>query len=380
MPPTTGSSKSAAKSRESVARPLGHVIGRLGRKIGEQEERPKAGPTVILSNVGNGINLRVESLRQDAINVRLVQVHTANYFLNSDVVRLLKAGRSESLILHCHPQKAGGSLVLQRFSSPTLFFNDAFPEPEGETVGELMKSAVTLLMERRMALIFDIAYSNLSGTQHYRSSFKVRWDRMQEAIVDVEPVETKIDRNPPTTAPPDVIPVQVAQPDFLEWHAGDSRSFPSSYGGAHPSWIAVKNTQDAPPRTATNVTARLEFEDSSGTTQFTVPNADWFVVQRIGTTKSQSWRREATIEAGNEQSFVLFAINDKRQVIISKSAGEPIGTLSYDNWRVRITVTSDDGRGLEGELRFTYTRSSLAPDRPAFHRIRTVPPLVRRRS
>jgi len=359
---------------------LNNEIVRLGRQIGELEERLKEGPTVLLSNVGNGINLRVESLRQDAINVGLVQVQTGNYFLNSDVVRLLKVGSTESLILHCYPRDAAGSLVRQGFSSPTLFFNGAFPEPEGETAGEVMESALTLLMERRMALLFDIAYSNLSGTQHYRSSFKVRWDRMQEAIVDVEPVETKIDRNPPTTAPPDVIPVQVAQLDFLEWHAGDSRSFPNSYGDAHPSWIAVRNTQDAPPRTARNVTARLEFEDSSGTTQFTVPNADWFVVQRIGTTKIESWRRDATIEAGDEQSFVLFATNDKRQVIISKSAGEPIGMLGYDKWRVRIIVTSDDGQGLEGELRFTYTRSNLARDHPAFHRIRTVPPTVRQKS
>jgi hypothetical protein len=359
---------------------LNNEIVRLGRHIGELEERLKEGPTVLLSNVGNGINLRVESLRQDAINVRLVQVQTGNYFLSSDVVRVLKAGSTESLILHCHSREAGGSLVLQGFCSPALFFNDAFPEPEGETVGEMMESALMLLTERRMALLFDIAYSNLSGTQCYRSSFKVRWDRMQEAIVDVEPVETKIDRNPPTTAPPDVIPVRVAQLDFLEWHAGDSRSFPNSYGDAHPSWIAVKNTQDAPARTAKNVTARLEFVDSSGTTQLTVSNADWFLVQTIGTTKMESWRKDATIQGGDEQSFVLFASNDERQVIISKSAGEPIGMLGYDKWRVRIIVTSDDGQGFEGELRFTYTRSSLAPDHPAFHRIRTVPPLARQKS
>lgn len=76
----------------------------------------------------------------------------------------------------------------------------------------------------------------------------------------------------------------------------------------------------------------------------------------------------------------LFATNAKRQVIISKSAGELIGTLGYDKWRVRIIVTSDDGQGFEGELRFTYTRTSLAPDHPVFHRIRTVPPLVRQKS
>jgi hypothetical protein len=349
---------------------------RLGRQIGELEERLKEGPIVLLSNFGKGINLRVESLRQDAINVRLVEVQTGNYFLNSDVVRLVKVGSTESLLLHCHPREGGGSLALQGFTSPTLFFNNAFPEPHGETFGEKVESALILLTERRIVLLFDVAYSNLSGTQHYRSSFKVRWDRMQENIVDVEPVETKIDQNPPTTAPPDVIPMRVAQLNFLEWHAEHSRSFPGSYGDAHPSWIAVKNTHDAAPRSATNVVARLEFVDSSGTTQFTVPHADWFVVQRTGTTRVESWQRDATIEAGDEQSFVLFATNDERQVIISKSAGEPIGMLGEDKWRVRIVVTSDDVQGFEGELRFTYMRGSITPDHPAFRRTRTVPALV----
>jgi hypothetical protein len=94
----------------------------------------------------------------------------------------------------------------------------------------------------------------------------------------------------------------------------------------------------------------------------------------------ESWRRNTTIEAGDEQSFVLFAINGKQQYIIFKSAGEPLGMLGYDRWRVRIIVTSDDGQGFEGELRFTYTRGCFLPDDPAFHRIRTIPPLVRQKS
>jgi hypothetical protein len=103
---------------------LNNEIVRLGRHIGEPEERLMEGPKVLLSNVGNGINLRVKSFRQDAINVRLVQVQTKNYFLNSNVARLLKVGSTESLILHCHSREAGRSLVPQGFSSPTLFFNE----------------------------------------------------------------------------------------------------------------------------------------------------------------------------------------------------------------------------------------------------------------
>jgi hypothetical protein len=350
-------------------------IAGLKRTIEAQEERLKEGPTVVLSNVGTGINLRVECLKQDAINVRLVQANAKNYFINSDVVRLLRVGTSETLVLHCHPQQAGGSLVLQGFSSPTLFFNDTLPPLEGESLREQMESAMTLLTERQMALIVELAYSNLQGTHHYRSSFRVRWSALQESIVDVEPISTSIDPSPPSSAPPDVIPVQIGELAFVEWHAGDARGFPNQYGDAHPSWIAVVNKQTTPARRATNVTARLEFMDSSGTTQFTVPQTDWFYVERMGTTKVESWRRDVTIEGGDEQSFVLFSQGSNR-TIVSKSSGEPIGWLDYDKWRVKIIVTSDDAQGFEGHLGFTITRSGMEIDRPAFKLQRTIPPLV----
>ena len=125
----------------------------------------------MLSNVGTGINLRVECLKQGAINVRLVQANAKNYFINSAVIRLLRVGTSETLLLHCHPHEAGGSLVLQGFSSPTLFFNDTIPALEGESLREQMEFAMTLFTERQMAMVLELAYSNLQGTYHYRSSF-----------------------------------------------------------------------------------------------------------------------------------------------------------------------------------------------------------------
>jgi hypothetical protein len=192
------------------------------------------------------------------------------------------------------------------FSSPTLFFNDTL-EVEGETMEEQFQSAMTLLTERQVAMVLEIAYSNLQGTYHYRSSFRVRWEPLRESIVDVEPIETRLDSNPPPSAPPNVIPAQVGQLGFGEWHGGDTRSFAILYGDAHPSWIAVVNRQTAPARKATNVTAWLEFIDSSGTTQFTVPQTDWFCVERSGTTRVESWRCDVTIEGGDEQSFVLFS-------------------------------------------------------------------------
>jgi hypothetical protein len=352
----------------------GRIAG-LESTIQRMEERLKEGPTVVLSNVGIGIDLRIESLKQDAINVRLVPANTKNYFINSDVTRLLKVGTPETVVLHCHPQQAGGSLVLQGFSSPTLFFNDTLPEPEGESLQEQMESAMTLLSERQIAMVLEIAYSNLQGTHHFRSSFKVRWDAMQDSIVDIEPMQTAIDPNPPSSAPPNVIPAQIGALAFAEWHAGDTRGFPNQYGEASHSWIAVVNRQTTPARKASNVTARMEFIDSSGATQFTVPQADWFYVERTGSTTVQGWRRDVTIEGGDEQSLVLFSQGGGR-TIVSKSAGEPIGRLDYDKWRIKIVVTADDAQGFEGHLSFTLTRSGMEIDRPAFKLKRTIPPLV----
>jgi hypothetical protein len=336
----------------------------------------REGPTVVLSNVASGINLRVESLRQDAINVRLVPVKSEKYYLESDVVRVLRVGTPDDLILHCHPLQAGGSLVHQGFSAPRLFFNDLFPPTEGTDMRSMLESAVTLVTARQIAAVIEIAYSNLAATHHYRSSFRIRWKRLPESIVDVEPIETRIDADPPSTAPPEVIPSQFAQLDFLEWHAGDTRSFPNRYGEGHPSWIAVVNRQAAPARTATNVTARLEFIDSTGLTQFCVPHADWYTIQQSGNAEAQQWRDDTTIEGGDEQSFVLFSQSDSRRLVIYKHASEPVGHLEYDKWRIRIIVTSDDAQGFEGELRFTFTKNSLEPDRPAFTKIRTLAPLV----
>lgn len=373
------------RRKKSAEASHGQEVGTLKRKLREAAEEMEAlrarlpeGPTVVLSNVAGGISLRVESLGQDAINVRLVHIESPNYYLNSDVVRILRVGLHDVFPLHCHPKQAGGSLVLQAFSSSTLFFNDLCPLPEGADERAMMEHVITLLTERQLIVPIQLAYSNLSGTQHYRSSFRLRWDQMQESIVDVEPVETRLDDNPPSTAPPNVIPNQSAQLDFQEWHAGDTRSFPNRYGDGHPSWVAVVNRQAAPARTATNVTVRLEFVDSSGATRFCVPHGVWYQMQRFGNSSEvQQWRDDITIDGGDEQSFVLFAQNDDRRLVIHKHASEPIGQLDYDRWRVRITVTSDDAQGFEGELRFTFTRNSLEPDRPAFTKIRTLAPLVK---
>jgi hypothetical protein len=243
----------------------------------------------------------------------------------------------------------------------------------------MMDSAIRLFTEHRGVFVLEVAYSNLAGTKHYRSSFRVRWDRMQESIVDVEPVETRIDTDPPIADPPDVIPAKVGQLAFREWHSGNISGFPNRYGDGNPSWIAVINEQVAPARKATNVRARLEFLGSSGARRFTVPNADWFYIEHSNSVANEQWQRDVTIEGGQEQSFVFFVQIEGRPWVY-KNLGEPIGQLDLDKWRVHITVTSDDAHGFEGDLGFTITRSGLQPNHRAFRLKRTIPALVTKRA
>ena len=49
--------------------------------------------------MAGGINLRVESQSQDAINVRLVHIESPNYYLNSDVVRVLRVGSEIAIVM-----------------------------------------------------------------------------------------------------------------------------------------------------------------------------------------------------------------------------------------------------------------------------------------
>ncbi len=169
--------------------------------------------------------------------------------------------------------------------------------------------------------------------------------------------------------------------EFQEWHGGSASSFPRRWADGNPTWVAIRNASEAPAATAKNVTVRLEFINSEGSTIHVVPQAPWFATKSYGPTKRlvvERWRHDASIEGGGEQSFVLFVTDDNSRVLVQKDALEPVGALDYDHWRVKITATSDNAEGFEGEIGFTLTPNHLAPNIPAFKKLETLKPLVDR--
>jgi hypothetical protein len=333
------------------------------------------GPKVMLTCVEGGVDLRVESFNEEATNVRLLELQSPQYCLRSEVIRYLRPGKVETLVVR-GSRRDGESTVLNAFSAPTLFFADLMPKYEGKTARDAFDYMKTVITESYIVVPFELAYSNTSGTVHYRSAFRLRWDPMRQSVADVEPNGIRVDNDPPPTEPLRVIRSQLPKLEYQEWHSGGARSFPSEYHGGHPSWVALKNTQKAPPKQAVNVTARLEFIDSNNVTRFTVPQVPWYRIQHRATTKTEQWCDDVTIEGGEEQSFVLFVQADDGRLLAYKGP-LPIDHLDYDHWRIKIIVTSDNAQGFEGEIGLTLSSNQLTPDQPPFTLLRTLEPLVK---
>jgi hypothetical protein len=169
----------------------------------QRQSRPTKTPKVILTSTGADTSLRVESFGAEAVNVRLVPVESTNYRLRSEVVRCLRMGAAQPLILRC--QKKGDGADNSSYA-PSLFFEDFGPSYDGLDEVDAWNRAMKYLTEERLVLTLQIAYSNLECTAHYRSSFRVRWDPIDVgSIVDVEPIGTQKDSAPPPSNPPDVI-------------------------------------------------------------------------------------------------------------------------------------------------------------------------------
>jgi hypothetical protein len=365
---TLSAAQSAKSSRPAGPRPeKPHKKEKSGAETSDQ-------PVVMLSP-RTGIEMQIEALRAEAINVRLVPVESKNYSLRSEVVRCLHTGAPAPLVLHCQPKGK-----VRSTASPHDFFTDLTPLPDSHDAVVMAERVLRYLTEEQLAFTFELAYSSLSGAQHFRSAFRVRWDQLTESIVDVEPLGIRADDEPPSAAPPNVLAVSAtARLRFQCWHGGTERGFPSRWGDGMPTWIAVENAQSAPARTATNVKGRLEFVASDGTVRFVVPDVSWYEVKAgdgIGAGPVVGSRKKALeIEGGCDQSFALFIQSDQRRLLVySDFEQAPVGDLGYDRWQVRIQVTSEDAYGFEGRLGFTFTRQSLIPDRPAFIRVRNIPP------
>jgi hypothetical protein len=344
-------------------------------RIEKLEAKLLAGPKVMLSHVESGVDFRVECFDEQATNVRLVELHSPQYYLRSEVIRSLRPGNVETLVVR-GSRKDGERTVLNAFASTTEFFDDLMPPYEGKTAEAAFEYMKTMLTERNLVVPLEIAYSNTSGKVHYRSAFRVRWDALQKSIVDVEPNGIRLDDDPPPTEPLHVVRSQLPKLEYQEWHSGGARSFPNDHHGGNPSWVAIKNTQKTPAKQAANVTARLEFIDSSNITQFTVPQVPWYRIQRRAKGTTEGWCDDLNIEGGEEQSFVLFVTAHDGRILAYKGP-LPIGHLDFDHWRIKIIATSDNAQGFEGEISFTLTSNQLTPDQPAFRFLRTLEPLVK---
>ena len=80
-------------------------------------------PRLILTSLGSGTDLQVEALGVEAINVRLVPIQSENYQLRSEIIRYLRVGKPETLILRCESRREGGSPALRTLSFACSFFS-----------------------------------------------------------------------------------------------------------------------------------------------------------------------------------------------------------------------------------------------------------------
>ena len=137
-------------------------------------------PKVVLSHGATGINLIVEALNEDAANVQLVRIRSHNYELGSEVIRHLRKGRTQPLVLWCR-QDTAQSGILRQFSAPRLFFEDLYPQLNGNP-REMLEQSLTQLTEQQIAVDCGLAYSSVSVAEHFRSSFKIRFENLPASL------------------------------------------------------------------------------------------------------------------------------------------------------------------------------------------------------
>jgi hypothetical protein len=328
-------------------------------------------PNVILSHRSGTGELRVESLRTEAINVRLVPAESKNYRLRSDVIRCLKTGAPEILRLHCEAKRKGGSPVLEALGSPSLFFNDLSPAFDGDDERAAMERALTHLTEERVVFTLEVAYTGLSGSDHYRSSFLVRWEPLGEYIADVEPRGIRSDTAPPSSAPVDVIAPELAL-EYAGWLTSGTVSASNIHGG-EATIVEVRNPTVRTPVAATDVMASILYENDSGSRRFSV-SAKWLEMKVYPKGTTRQWASGISVMEGGESQFFVLWINTGAKMIVHNGDGEPIGELDYGHWRLTIQVTAANFQGFEGVFGFTRRRDGFEGDSPVFRTFRQLPP------
>lgn len=164
---------------------------------------------------------------------------------------------------------------------------------------------------------------------------------------------------------------------FHEWHSGSSRAYPQVSIG-QPSWVSVVNQEVKVPKTAKNVISRVEFKNDAGTLAIPSTECAWYEKRDVNGIKGEGWVRTTDIEAGDDQSFVLFVLDkNSNDIFVCGTNFAPIATLAPGHWTAHIFVESDNLLGFQGTIGFTLSKHGLVPDRPAFTKLFSVEPRLK---
>jgi hypothetical protein len=142
-------------------------------------------------------------------------------------------------------------------------------------------------------------------------------------------------------------------------------------GLGRPQMMRVRTTQVAIANVARNTIARIEFVDRAGD-RFTLPQVSWYVRKETGSGRCESFQSSADLEGGEEQGLIfLLEQQDKDgswKAWVSRDLCMPVTWLSTGEWVAKVIVTCDNGKGFNGEIRFTILPDGrLRYAEPAFH-------------
>lgn len=125
---------------------------------------------------------------------------------------------------------------------------------------------------------------------------------------------------------------------------------------------------------AKNVQARLQYSSARGT-RLPMSSAAWCFVPDQRGSHARGFLRTLDLESSETQAFVLFVSKEDGRFWIHADDGAPVGPLDYDEWEALVTVTSDNVRGFEGNLKFKLSKfAGFQRAQPMFTMRRSLPP------
>jgi len=153
-------------------------------------------PLLTISYKDDG-SLILEVLLHVATNVRLVKLQSQHYEIASDILAYLKPSKPKALRILCISKQTRNPADASEFFLDLLPRHPGSEEPDWR---EKLANAVQVATEQRVSPTLEIAYSDHAGLRHFRCRFKAHWRYFGDKV-DIEPIETVSDSEPPPTAP-----------------------------------------------------------------------------------------------------------------------------------------------------------------------------------